>query len=155
MLSAVRFALLSLACFVAVALTGCSPAQQIVGKWDLDVAKAMAGAPIPEGANNLQMLAAQALFEQVKVQISFEGNGSYAVSAKTPLGPPVEKKGSWRYVKMDGKALVLMVKEAGKTDENELRFTPTDADHAEMSMPSLAIPGSKDAMPFVRVKPAS
>jgi len=136
---------------LAIFATGCSPAQQIVGKWDLDSAKALGGDM--QAAN--PALAAFVPLMQPKVQITFAGDGNYAIEGK--FGPTsVEKKGSWRYVKMDGKAMVLMVKEAGKTDENELRFTLTDADHAEMSVP-MNVGGQtmNPAMPFVRVKPAS
>jgi VCBS repeat-containing protein len=150
-MSAARLSLLSLVCVVAFALTGCSPAQQIVGTWDLDTSKAL-GSEL-QAAN--PALAAFVPLLQPKVQITFEGNGNYAV--KGTFGPQsLEKKGSWRYVKMDGKALVLMVKEAGKTDEDELRFTLTDADHAEMSVP-MNVGGKtmNPSMPFVRVKPAS
>jgi VCBS repeat-containing protein len=122
-----------------------------VGKWDLDTSKALGGEL--QAAN--PALAAFVPLLQPKVQITFEGNGNYAVNGSFGT-QSLEKKGSWRYVKMDGKALVLMVKEAGKTEEDELRFTLTDADHAEMSVP-MNVGGKtmNPAMPFVRVKPAS
>jgi hypothetical protein len=49
-----------------------------------------------------------------------------------------------------------MVKQAGATDENELRVKFSDLDHAEMSVP-MELPGNMQApaMQFVRVKPAS
>jgi hypothetical protein len=145
----VAFAMMAL---LAALASGCSPAQQVVGKWDLDTARVMKQ---NEETDVTKRLMAEAVFKLVKVQIDFHGDGNYAVTGSFPGVPGVEKKGSWRYVKMDGKALVLMVKEAGKTDEDELRISLTDADHADISMPSMALPGQKDSMPFVRVKPAS
>jgi len=130
--------------------TGCSPAQQVVGTWEADIGKAFGG--------NLEkldpVLASMITLKQATIKVQFEGNGSYQ-RIVTVGAQAMTQKGSWRYVKMDQKALVLMVKEAGKTDEMELRFKMTDADHAEMSMPSAAVPGLPDSMSFVRVKPAS
>jgi hypothetical protein len=134
----------------ALFATGCSPAQQVVGKWEADIGKAMGG----NSETSNPLVAAMITLNQVSIKVEFEGNGTYTRTVSGG-GKSASQKGSWRYVKMDEKALVLMVKEAGKTDEMELRFTLTDADHAEMSMPSMATPGLPDSMSFVRVKPAS
>lgn len=130
--------------------TGCSPAQQVVGKWEADINKAFEGS-----LEKLDpILASMITLQQATIKVEFAGNGSYERTVS--FGPKsMTQKGSWRYVKMDQKALVLMVKEAGKTDEMELRFKLTDADHAEMSMPSQAVPGLPDSLAFVRLKPAS
>jgi VCBS repeat-containing protein len=136
---------------LALAATGCSPAQRVVGKWELDTTKAFGSSGTPE----VQGLGAMITLMQPKVFVTFEGNGNYLISGT--FGPQkIDKNGSWRYVKTEGETLVLMVKQAGATDENELRVKFSDLDHAEMSVP-MELPGNMQApaMQFVRVKPAS
>ncbi len=145
------FALAAVSCLALLA-TGCSPAQVVVGTWELDTNNAI--------SNDLQKsapaLAAQMLFLKPEIRVTFEGTGGFAASTKI-AGQGGEVKGSWRFVKADGKALILMVKEAGKTDENEVRFTLLDDnDHAEISRDlNFAGQSMKPAIKFVRVKPAS
>lgn len=126
--------------------TGCSPAQRVVGKWELDTTKAFSSDL--QAAN--PQLAAIITLTQPKVFVTVEGNGNYAMD-----GTIGAYKGSWRFVKLDGETLVLMYKQAGGTDESELRVKFADADHAEVSVP-MSLPGNMKApaMQFVRVKPA-
>lgn len=145
--------LLMLACVGCLALlaTGCSPAQQVVGTWDLDSSK-----PIPtEFFDANPLVGAMLAMGKPDFRVTMQGDGAFLLNAKA--GPVAhEKKGSWRFVKTEGKALLLMVKEAGKTEETELRFTPIDADHAELRM-ELDIAGQKinPAFSFVKAKPGT
>lgn len=145
------FAFVAIGCLALLA-TGCSPAQVVVGTWELDTNSAI--------SNDLQKsapaLPAQMLFMKPEIRMTFEGTGGFAASTKF-AGQGFDVKGSWRFVKADGKALILMVKEAGKTDENEVRFTLLDDnDHAEISRDlNIAGQSMKPAIKFVRVKPAS
>lgn len=150
--AAVRtFALACVGCMALLA-TGCSPAKVVVGTWELDSKGAI--------SNDLQKsapaLAALLLFNAPEIRMTFEGTGGFAASTNMG-GKAFDVKGSWRFVKADGKALILMVKEAGKTDENEVRFTLLDDnDHAEISRDlNFAGQTMKPAIKFVRVKPAS
>lgn len=138
-------------CFLALVATGCSPAQVVVGTWELDTKSAISS----DLQETMPALAAQILFMKPEVKMTFEGTGGFAAKSNFP-GLSGDVKGSWRYVKSDGKALILMVKEANKSDENEVRFTLLDDnDHAEISR-ELNVGGltMKPAIRFVRVKPA-
>jgi hypothetical protein len=133
--------------FAALLAAGCSPATNVVGTWDLDPSK-----PIPaDFFENNPLIGALLAVGQPEFQITFAGTGQF--SLKYVVGPfKGEKKGSWRYVKLDGKSLLLMVKEANKTDEDELRFTMVDIDHANIEIP-ITVPGGKSLKPnfsFVR-----
>lgn len=129
---------------LAFGCIGCSPATKVLGTWDIDSSK-----PIPPEflqANpdvGMFLAVAKPLF-----QIKFEGDGN--LSLKYGVGPwKGDGKGSWRYVKADGKTLLLMIKQTGQTDESELRFTPVDNEHAEIEFP---LPFGKKPMPFSFVK---
>lgn len=137
-----------LAAFTLLA-TGCSPATQVVGTWDLDSSKSL-----PSEFQSLNPeIAALLLFAKPTFQLKFAGDGNF--SLKAVIGPQkVEKKGSWRFVKAEGKTLLLMIKESGQNEESELRFTVVDNEHAEIAIP---LPFGKEPMPFhfVKAKPAS
>ena len=137
---------------IATLAAGCSPAQPVVGTWELDTTKAISG----DLQKSTPDLATQLLFMKPEVRITFDGTGGFNSSTKF-VGKAMEVKGSWRFVKAEGKALVLMVKEAGKTEESEVRFTLTDDNnHAEISREvSFAGQTMNPAIKFVRVKPAS
>lgn len=140
------FATFLLSC-LALCATGCSPATQVVGTWKIDSTKAIPGDFMK--ANPL--IGAFLAVSQPTVEVKFAGDGNFNLRAE--VGPvKQEGKGSWRYVKSDGKTLILMVKESGKTEESELRFTPVDNDHAEIQMPTGF---SKEPFSFVKVPPAS
>jgi hypothetical protein len=143
---------LLLGCLLAAVLllaTGCSPATQVVGTWDLDYNKAL-----PSEFQSLNpAIAAQLLFLKPPFQVKFAGDGNF--SLKAAIGPQnVEKKGSWRFVKAEGKTVLLMIIVSGQNEESELRFTVVDNEHAEIAIP---LPFGKGPMPFhfVKAKPAS
>ncbi|WP_425615462.1 hypothetical protein NA78x_005382 [Anatilimnocola sp. NA78] len=144
-----RLLLLAAVGCLAFMATGCSPAQQVVGTWDLDSSK-----PIPtEFFDANPLVGAMLAMGKPDFQVTMQGDGAFHLKAK--VGPVTqEKKGSWRFVKTEGKTLLLMVKEAGKTEETELRFTPLDAEHADLSMP-LDLGGQKinPAFSFIKAKP--
>lgn len=134
---------------LALSATGCSPATQVLGTWDRDSNKPL---PAEFQAFN-QDVAARLLLSQATFQLNFAGDGNFLL--KFSAGPlKTEKKGSWRFVKAEGKTLLLMLKESGKNEESELRFTPVDNEHAEIAIP---LPFAKDpiSFPFVKAKPAS
>ena len=146
-----RFPLILLLGSLALLATGCSPATKVVGTWDIDSSK-----PIPNElfeANPL--LGAMLALSKPQFQATFAGDGAFTL--KFAAGQiKLEKKGSWRFVKLEGQTLLLMIKEAGKTEENELRFTPVDNEHAEMKI-ILDVPGGKQITPsfsFVKQKPS-
>ena len=137
-----------LGCFALLA-TGCSPATQVVGTWDLDPNR-----PVPnEFFDANPAIASLLVLSTPQVELAFAGDGNFTLVAA--VGPMKrEGKGSWRFVKMEGKTLLLMVKEAGKTEERELRFTLVDNDHAEIQLP-ISIPGIKnEPFSFVKQKPS-
>ncbi len=139
------------ACLSGLALLagGCSPATQVVGTWDIDPNK-----PMPsEFVEANPLIGAMLLLGKPQFEITFAGDGSFAVKAS--IGPAKQDwKGSWRFVKSEGKTLLLMIKRAGETEEDELRFTLVDNEHAEIQVP-VDVPGRKrikPAFPFVRKK---
>ena len=138
-----------LGCFALLA-TGCSPATKVVGTWNVDYSQ---GIPSDFTKAN-QGLASTLLLLTPPIDVVFEGTGAYRVSG-TFMGQKGEQKGTWRFLKMDGNTLILMVKPTGKADESELRMTfNTDNDHAEISMPMNLLGQQKSAsLNFVRAKP--
>lgn len=136
---------------LALAATGCSPATKVVGTWDLDPNKPLPG----EFFEANPLMGALLAISKPQFQATFAGDGGF--NLKFAAGQlKLEKKGSWRFVKVEGETLLLMIKEAGQTEENELRFTPVDNDHAEMKI-ILDVPGGKQIKPafsFVKQKPS-
>jgi hypothetical protein len=137
---------------LALLSAGCSPATQVVGTWDLDPNKAIPA----EFFESNPLLGAFLAVGKPQFRATFAGEGGFSLQFEA--GPAkFERKGTWRFVKLEGETLLLMVKEAGKTDENELRFRPVDKDHAEMTM-EIDMPGGRKIRPsfaFVKQKPAS
>lgn len=134
---------------IALSATGCSPATQVLGTWDLDPNKALPA----EFLSGNPEVAAFMLLGKPTFQLTFAGDGNF--SLKYAAGPfKGEGNGSWRFVKAEGKTLILMIKERGKNEESELRFTVVDNEHAEIQFP---LPFGKGPMPFpfVKAKPAS
>lgn len=134
---------------VTMLATGCSPATQVVGTWDLDSSKSL-----PSEFQTLNPeIAAVLLLTKPTFQLKFAGDGNFSLKF---IGGPLktEKKGSWRFVKAEGNTLLLMIKESGQNEESELRFTVVDNEHAEIAIP---LPIGKGPMPFhfVKAKPAS
>jgi hypothetical protein len=133
----------------ALLATGCSPATKVVGTWELDNNQ-----PIPaEFFEANPLMGALLAVGKPQFQATFAGDGNFQLKF-TAHQLQVEKQGSWRFVKVEGETLLLMIKEAGKTEENELRFTPVDNDHAEMTI-NIDLPGGKKIQPsfsFVKQK---
>ncbi|WP_254510587.1 hypothetical protein [Anatilimnocola floriformis] len=132
---------------LALFATGCSPATQVVGTWKLDTTKALPA----DFMNANPLVGAFLAVSQPTIEAKFAGDGNFNLRAE---GGPFKYagKGSWRYVKSEGKTLILMIKESGKTDESELRFTPVDNEHAEIQIP---LDFSKKPFSFVKVPPQS
>ena len=132
---------------LALFATGCSPATRVVGTWKLDSSK-----KIPDDFIKANPLVGALLaVGQPTIEATFAGDGNFNLRGE--IGPMKQDgKGSWRYVKSEGKTLILMIKESGKTDESELRFTPVDNDHAEIQIP---LGFSKQPFSFVKVPPKS
>lgn len=121
---------LPFAFLAAVCLAGCgSPTAKLLGKWQMS-ANAGSGNPM------LAMLAST-----MKGELEFKGDGNFTMSIKTPLGDK-SATGTWRFVKVDGKALVLAVKTAD-ISERETRLEFTDNDHFSM-VPLEVSEASKD-----------
>lgn len=135
---------------LALAATGCSPATKVVGTWNADYTKGIPG----DFTTANPGLAATMVLLTPPIEVVFEGTGAYRVSGSF-AGQKGEQKGTWRFVKMDGSTLILMVKPMNQADESELRMTFTpDNDHAEISMPMKLLGQEKSAsLYFVRAKP--
>ncbi|QDU30735.1 hypothetical protein ETAA8_58830 [Anatilimnocola aggregata] len=146
-----RFVVLTGLGCLTLLTTGCSPAQQVVGTWNIDPSK-----PIPAEFFDANPLVASLMsVGSPEVRVTMNGDGAF--SSIAGIGPiKQERTGSWRFVKTEGKTLLLMVKESGKDEETELRFTPLDAEHADLRM-ELDINGKKikPAFSFVKAKPGS
>lgn len=140
-----RIPLLSILLLAAATIAGCSPAQNLVGVWKVDTTKLQEAAK----GNPLMAIAAGSL-AMIDSQIEFKGDGNFIASASV-LGQSKTETGSWRFVKVDGDTLVLMVKGKGAPSESELRVRMVDSQHMEM-VPPTAAGGSDKALPFVRVK---
>ena len=127
------------ALLVAVFATGCgSPSAKLLGKWQMS---ASAG-----GGNPLLSMMASAM----KGELEFKGDGNLTMAVKTPLGDK-STTGTWKFVKADGKALVLTVKTAD-VPERETRLEFTDNDHFSM-VPLEVSEATKDIkLDFARVK---
>lgn len=145
-----RFLLLMLLGGLTLVATGCSPATKVVGTWNADYSS---GIPADTTKAN-PVLSAMLLLLKPPIDIAFEGTGAYRVSGNYQ-GRSVEQKGTWRFLKMDGNALILLVKPMNQADESELRMTFTpDNDHAEISMPMKLLGQQNSAsLNFVRAKP--
>lgn len=141
---------------LALLSAGCSPATQVVGTWDLDPNQAIPAEFFESNPLLGAFLAVGNPQLKPQFQATFASEGGFTLLFNA--GPvKFERKGTWRFVKLEGETLLLMVKEAGKTDENELRFRPVDKDHAEMTM-EIDLPGGRKINPsfaFVKQKPAS
>jgi hypothetical protein len=124
---------------VGFALTGCNnPSAKLLGKWQFN-ASAGGGNPV------LAMLAST-----VKGEHEFKTDGTFSMTAKSPLGDKTIS-GTWRFVKAEGQALVLMTKSAD-SPENEIRLEFTDNDHFS-TVPFEANEATKDLkLDFARLK---
>ncbi|MFN0019812.1 MAG: hypothetical protein ACKVP0_16265 [Pirellulaceae bacterium] len=127
------------ALLVAMFATGCgSPTAKMLGKWQMS-------ASVGGGNPLLSMMASS-----MKGELDFKGDGSFSMAIKTPLGDK-STAGTWKFVKADGKALVLTVKTAD-TPERETRLEFTDNDHFSM-VPLEVSEATKDLkLDFARVK---
>lgn len=134
----------------AVLFGGCSPAQKLVGKWTVDTEKA---ATSVTGDHNPLAAMAAGLMQAMQVEAEFKGDGGFSVTYNV-LGQTGGESGSWRYLKSDGDALVLMMKANSNATEREVRVRFIDNDHIEMIPPAGAAADSGKTLPFKRVKPA-
>src|SRR5688500_10872711 len=82
---------------LALLSTGCSPAQAVLGTWELDTTAAISG----DLQQSMPDLATQFLFMKPEVRIKFEGTGGFVATSKF-LGQSHEVQGTWRFVKTDG-----------------------------------------------------
>ena len=144
-----NLAWIATALLAAVVLPGCSPAQKLVGKWQMDTSKAVTQAT--EG-NPLAAAMAATMMSAMKFELDFQGDGNFAVSYNA-FGQTGSESGSWRYLKSDGDVLVLMMKAKSDSAEREVRVRLVDDDHIEMVPPAGAAGETGKAMPFFRVKP--
>jgi hypothetical protein len=145
-----RFCLL-LALLVPLLLTGCNPAGKLIGAWEIDTEKAKAN--VQSAGSALAAMEAEML-SMLKVEAQFKDDGTLSMIGSF-LGQTHNIAGTWRFLKLDGDALVLMVKMNNETNERELRVRFPDDDHLEMAPPVTA--GSSDpgkTLPFRRLKKA-
>lgn len=125
--------------FVAVLAAGCgSPSAKLLGKWQMS-ASAGGGNPL------LSMMAAA-----MKGELEFKGDGSLTMAVKTPLGDK-STTGTWKFVKADGKALVLLLK-TSDVPERETRLEFTDNDHFSMVPLEVSDATKEIKLDFSRVK---
>jgi hypothetical protein len=116
---------------VALLQTGCSPAQKIVGKWELDGTKTAAS--LAGSGPMAAMISAMA--SQMKLEVEFKGDGNWATQLTTP-GISTQTKGSWRFVKAEGDTLVLAVKPTTEAAEQELKIHMVDDNNIEFVPPT-------------------
>ena len=140
-----RFLPLALTLLAALLLSGCSPAQKIVGKWELDIEKTMAEVAGEGPMASMMAMAAS----QAKLEIEFRGDGNWSMHASTP-GKSTQTEGSWRFVKAEDDTLVLMLKLNNESKENEMRVKVIDDNSIEFAPTTTALMGAK-ALPFRRV----
>jgi hypothetical protein len=98
------------------------------------------------GGNPLLSMMASAM----KGELEFKGDGNFTMAVKTPLGDK-SSTGTWKFVKADGKALVLMVK-TSEVPERETRLEFTDNDHFSMVPLEVSEATKEIKLDFARVK---
>jgi hypothetical protein len=135
----------------AVACVGCSPAARLHGQWEVDTAKLQNEL---SGGNGGPLAGLAAGFMSVAdLEMEFNGDQTCSMTASI-LGRSKTASGSWRFIKTDGEALVIAVKQNESTDEREVRVRFIDNDHLEMASPmSMGDDAQSRTFPFVRVKP--
>jgi hypothetical protein len=132
---------------------GCNPASRLIGTWQLDADKfqtEMSSA----GNNPLAGAMAQGVLSMMKfdLQLEFKADGGCAFTGSF-LGQSRSTPGTWRYVRTDGDALVLMIKTDEQPAEREVRVKFVDHDRLETIPPveAAAAIGPK-TLSFKRVK---
>ena len=98
------------ACF----LTGCSdPTAKLLGKWQNRV----------KGLDPVTTI----FTWEIKGETEFKKDGGFSIKLESPYGG-ADAAGKWRFVKVDGKALIVAIKADG-APERETRLEFTDDDH--------------------------
>ena len=132
------------ACLLAaLCLTGCgNPAARLHGKWKMS---AIGGA---EG-NPLAALAAQ----MMKFGFEFKNDGSCTWNVEM-LGQQQSGTGTWKFVKSEGKDLVISLKLPPANKDTEVRIAFQDDDHCSFIPPEGMSGGgqSPQKAEFVREK---
>lgn len=134
-----RSLLVAAALLACCILSGCNdPSTKLIGKWHFS-ANASGDNPI------LSMVVSQ-----LKGEHEFKKDGTFSMTAKSLLGERTIS-GTWRFVKADGNALVVVVK-SSDSPENERRLEFTDDDHFS-TVPLESNEATKDIkLDFTRVK---
>jgi hypothetical protein len=142
------------ALLTASVLTGCNPAQPLIGKWQMDTQKV-----ISQATPNVPGLDAAIAAKMVKlpenmpkVEIELKSNGK-AVFTASSGGKNKTESGRWKYKKKEGDTYVLTMTMEGKKEGGEMRVRMVDRDNIEMMPPeNIPLTGPFKSLPFTRVK---
>lgn len=142
----------------ACAVSGCNPAARLVGKWDADMTQVNAAMDktkesLAQSGNPFGAFASM-MIGSMSLSVEFQADGKFSFGG-TFMGQSNSVPGTWRYVKSDGDALVLMIKMDNASAEKEIQVKFTDNDHFEMAPPvdeGTPMPGGQQQLTFVRAK---
>jgi len=117
---------------VALFLTGCgNPSAKLIGKWKMSGISGTSDNPL-----------AGLMAQMIKVGFEFKADGS-CVSNVEALGQQQSQTGSWKFVKAEGKDLIISVKMPPANKDTEVRIAFEDNDHCSFTPPEGIDQGGK------------